>query len=179
MKKEVTIAIIIGLILGLVVTFGIYTARKGSSFETDLTATPNPGSQPNVSPNSVKNSLVISSPEDGLITADKELQVSGTTDPNAFIFIFFADQFKVDKADATGNFSTTIPTRSGPMLVVVRAVDEAGNTAEDERSVFIGDPQSQSSSAPIAPPASPVPSPNPTSSPKTIIKVSSSSAKTR
>jgi hypothetical protein len=168
MKKEVAIAIVIGLILGLVVTFGIYTARRSGALNEEsagLLASISPGTNPNTSPNSVNNSLVISSPEDGLITIDKEIQVSGTTDPNAFVFLMYQDQFKLEKADATGNFSTKIPTKNGPMIIVVRTIDENGNTAEDERGIFIGNPEEAAATASATP--KPTATPRATAKPRT------------
>lgn len=165
MKKEVAIAIVIGLILGLFVTFGIYTARRSSSSvqkSADMLATTNPDN-PNASP--TQNSLVISSPEDGLITSDKEVQVSGTTDPNTYVFIFFGDEYQLEKADATGNFSTRVPTKAGPMLLVIRTLDEAGNSVEDERALYIGEPNNLSVSISTSS-ASPKPSPTPRVTPR-------------
>jgi len=174
MKKEVAIAIVIGLILGLVVTFGIYTARRSSSSvqqSAEMLASANPDG-PDASP--TQNSLAISSPEDGLITSDKELQVSGTTDPNSFIFILFGTDYRIEKADGTGNFSTKIPTNPGPMLVIVRTLDDAGNSAEDDRSIYIGDPTNlsasiASSAATVKPSPSPKVTPKVTATPKPTV----------
>lgn len=165
MKKEVAIAIVIGLFLGLLVTFGIYTARRSSSSvqkSADMLASTSPDN-PNASP--VQNSLVISSPEDGLITSDKEIQVSGTTDPNSFVFIFVGDEYFMEKADGTGNFSTRIATKAGPMFIVVRTLDESGRTVEDERALYIGEPNNLSSSISTSS-ASPKPSPSPRVTPR-------------
>lgn len=177
MKKEVAIAIVIGLVLGLVVTFGIYTARRSGtpaqqSAEMLASASPDsPGSSP------TQNSLVISSPEDGLITSDKEVQVSGTTEANSFIFIFYDGSYKLEKADISGNFSSKIPTKPGPMLIVIRTLDDAGNSVEDERSLYIGDPSNLSASvASSAATVKPTPSPTPRTTPKTTVKPSASPA---
>lgn len=165
MKKELLIAVIIGLFLGLIVTFGIYTARKNSSVKesAELLASGSPAVTPNTSPNS---SLVISSPEDGLITSGKELQVSGTTEADAFVFIFFDGQYRIEKADGTGNFSTKIPVKEGPMVIQVRTLNEAGNSIEDERAVFIGDPSNLVTSASSSPTPSPKANPKPTVTPR-------------
>jgi hypothetical protein len=171
MKKELLIAIVIGLLLGLVVTFGIYTARRNSSIQesAELLASGSPGVMPNTSPNS---SLVISSPEDGLITSNKELQVSGTTEADAFVFIFFDGEYRIEKADGTGNFSTKITLKEGPMIIQVRTLDEAGNSTEDERAVFIGDPSefsvkaSPSPSPRVTPRVTPRASVRPSATPK-------------
>lgn len=172
MKKEVAIAIVIGLILGLIVTFGIYMARQpGSSVKrsAEMLASARPES-PDASP--VQNSLVISSPEDGLITSDKVIQVSGTTTANAFVFIFSGDSYVLEKADNTGNFSTKIPTQPGLMFIVVRTLDETGATVEDERALYIGDPDnlataiSNPTTSTVSASPRPTRSPRPTASPR-------------
>jgi hypothetical protein len=155
MKKEVSIAICIGLILGLIVTFGIYRARQAGepsveeSAELLASALPSEG---DIASNK-NGAIVISSPEDGAITTAKEVQVSGTTEPNVHVFVFYGDQYKVEKADGTGNFSTRIPTKAGPMVIVVRTLNEQGTSVEEQQAIFVGNPDEVE--------ASPSPSPSP------------------
>lgn len=161
MKKEVAIAIFIGLILGLIVTFGIYTARISTQSpvaeSAKLLASVDLESSTASSSSTVvgTGALTLSSPEDGLITTAREVQVSGTTAANAIVFIFYADQYNIETADSTGNFSTRIPTKTGSMVIVVRSLEENGNQVEDQRALFIGSPDVEDASA-----SSPTPSPS-------------------
>ena len=64
MKKEIVIAILIGLSLGLFITYGIYQARTGisrRSSDPNLTVTPAPGEE-------FAGELVLNSPIDETIT---------------------------------------------------------------------------------------------------------------
>lgn len=146
MKKEVAFAVFIGLILGLIVTFGIYTARTSTqppvAESAKLLASTGPESTTATSSSTVigTGALSLSSPEDGLITTAKEVQVSGTTEENSVVFIFYGDEYSIETADATGNFSTRIPTKAGSMVILVRSIDQNGNQVEDQRALFIGDP---------------------------------------
>src|SRR5688572_27112854 len=101
MKKEVAFAIVIGLVLGLVVTFGIYTARQAAepsvAKSAELLASTTPDGGPNPVLNAPNSSLVVISPEDGLITNAKEVQVSGTTLPDALVLMFYNDQYKIEQ----------------------------------------------------------------------------------
>lgn len=177
MKKEIAVAIFIGLLLGLVVTFGIYIARSaaGPSVEksASLLASSTPGVSASDSPNA-NSSLVLSSPEDGSITTNKEVQVSGTTQPNSFIFIFYGTEYKMERADSTGNFSTKVTSKTGPVIIIVRALDLAGNVVEEERALFIGNPEEMTSSANIASASA---SPSPKVTPKVVAKASASAKK--
>lgn len=160
MKKEVSIAICIGLILGLIVTFGIYRARQAGepsveqSAELLASALPTEG---NIASNK-NGAIVISSPEDGAITTAKEVQVSGTTEPDVHVFVFYGDQYKIEKADGTGNFSTRIPTKTGPMIIVVKTLNEQGISVEEQQAIFVGNPDEVE--------ASPSPSPSGTTRPR-------------
>lgn len=161
MKKEVAFAVFIGLILGLIVTFGIYTARTSTqppvAESAKLLASAGPDSTTASSSSTVigTGALSLSSPEDGLITTAREVQVSGTTEPNSVVFIFYGDEYNIENADATGNFSTRIPTKTGAMVILVRSLDRSGNQVEDQRALFIGDPDRNTT-----PEASPSPSPS-------------------
>ena len=106
MKKEVLIAIIIGFTLGLIITFGIHTAQQSlklkkqlaSNQNTHLTPTPAAPTQP----------LTIASPDNGMVFHQANLQVTGTTTPQALISVIATDSYTTAAADFQGNFSAPI-----------------------------------------------------------------------
>ncbi len=173
MKKEVVIAIIIGLSLGLVVTYGIYRAKTSLSSGQQAASTTNDASP--TPPGSVHNSLKLLSPEDESVQANNEVKVTGATDPDAIVIIFMNEQPKVIHADKSGNFSIQATLQAGSNVITVRTLDEEGNSVEEQRTVIFTTASFEDT--PVATPSGAVQvSPTPKASPKpsATVKVSPS-----
>jgi hypothetical protein len=131
MKKEVILAVILGLGLGLVVTYGIYTARKSlkgpSSKVVEVSPSP--------TADNANSALVIISPEDESLQFTKDLKVTGTTTPTATVVVFINDTFQVTKADNSGNFSIQSQLNNISNIIVIRAIDSQGKVTEENRTV--------------------------------------------
>jgi len=171
MKKEVFFAIFLGLSLGLIVTYGVYTARRSLSSPTSFLRSNNQATSTESA--QVRNSLVIFSPEDESIQSVKEVRISGTTDPEAMTIIFLNNQPNIIKADKSGNFSIQGTVQQGANIILVRTIDGEGNTAEEERVVVYSTtsleeaPTASASASPSAKPAASVrPRVSPSPSPK-------------
>lgn len=125
MRKEVLVAIIIGFGLGLVITFGIWTANKAlreappavpTEEEAEVTPTPIPALE-----------LVIVSPENNTISEEEMIEVSGQTAPNAIIAIAYPEGEKLFEADENGSFSTEISLIGGDNLIEISAFNDEGD----------------------------------------------------
>lgn len=129
-KKEVLIAIIIGFGLGLIITFGIWTANKSlknSAAEAppvEQTETPTP------EPKLEKVPLVILSPEENLLTNEESLTVNGSAGAKAIIVLIYPEGEKIIEADERGSFSTKIGLTAGVNEIKIKAYDQEGNEAE-------------------------------------------------
>lgn len=166
MKKEVLIAVVLGIIVGLVITFGMYTAntalqRKAQQIK-DATPTPTPTS---TSQNGQYSSIIIYGPEDNLLTDKDKVQLSGSTDPNATVVIFVNDKETITSADGKGNFSAELSLVGGSNIITTIATDLSGKQNQDQRTVVFStaslDDSPQASMA-----ATPKPSASPTTAPK-------------
>lgn len=172
MRKEILSAIFLGLGLGLIVTYGTYTARRslGGRQSSNLSATPT------ATPSTTDNSLLtLASPEDESIQATKDVRVTGTTKPNSIVIIFIQDQQEVTQADSSGNFSIQGTLETGANVIVVRAIDEDGNVTEVERTVILSTVDLDAPVASTAAKASP--SPKATAKPSTKTATSSGTAR--
>jgi len=132
-RKEVLIAIIIGFGLGLVITFGIWTAnraletsapQKQAPLVEETTPTPVPGL-----------SLILTSPEDNSISSEEKIEVSGLTTPGATVVILYQEGEKILEADQEGSFSTEITLVGGANEIKISAFDQEGNQAEKTLTV--------------------------------------------
>ncbi len=134
MKKEVLFAIFLGLGLGLIVTYGIYTARSAFLNHPTAGTTPTPTASPAASP--ADSSLSLFSPDDESIQFTDSTKVTGTTFPNGHVIIFVNNASTITTADSTGNFSVEVALVEGANVVTVRALDDNGNQAEQRRTVI-------------------------------------------
>ncbi len=132
MKKEVGVAIFIGLVFGIIITIGLYRARMSTISRNNQSLETSPSPEPS----GQTSSLIIDSPEDESIQGTKSITVAGTTTPNAYVVVFINDQDFFTTADNTGHFSVAADLESGSNVVTVHSVDEDGQATIEERTVI-------------------------------------------
>ena len=137
MKKEVLVAIGIGFGLGLIITFGIWTANKSiKQFSSSkVTVSPLPAltsPAPSPTPDQTNNQLSISSPDDEALVNTDSVTLTGKSTPKAVIAITYEDAETITEADANGNFSTNVDLVGGYNTIVVTALDPATGTESSQ-----------------------------------------------
>lgn len=141
MKKEVFLAIAIGFALGLVITFGIWTANKSLKNLPKPTPSPTVAAQsegnPSPTPSNqvTNNQLTITSPEDESLVSSPKITVKGTTSPSAIVTISWEDDQTIVTADANGAFSTNIELVGGYNTIKVTSFDKIGTPSEQTLTV--------------------------------------------
>lgn len=136
MKKEVFLAVAIGFGLGLVITFGIWTANKSlkdaqlsQPSPTPAETTPIPTSSVSPSPSSpVTVTLTVTTPEDESLVTKDSLTVSGKTAAGATVTIISETSEQITTADQSGNFSADVELEGGYNNITITAFDSSGNT---------------------------------------------------
>lgn len=168
MKKEVLVAVVLGVIVGLIITFGIYTANTAlqrRSRQINAIPSPTPTAE-----NSKQSSVIIYSPENDTLTDKDTIQLSGLTTPNAVVVIFVNDKPVVTTADPKGNFSADLSLVGGSNVVTIVATDENGKQSQEQRSVVYSTANLDETSTSATPSALPLPkllsSPTPKTTPK-------------
>lgn len=149
MKKEVLIAILIGLTFGLIITYGVYRMRLAltrDSTNVSVETSPVP------SPSTTATTISILHPEDGIIQAEKELTVTGTSTPDSYVVLFVNNEDYISTADQTGSFSFNVILNSGGNVLKVHAVSSDGTTTVLERTVIVQELTTSPSSTPSASP---------------------------
>lgn len=130
MKKEVIIVVFLGIIIGAIVMYGIYTARTAitkqqSSPTQELTQISEPTATPTLS-----HKLIITEPLDETITDQENIAITGKTSPNAILTIIGSENEYLLTADRDGNFSTQISLSGGANQITVSAFNENGDKDE-------------------------------------------------
>lgn len=134
MKKEAIFAIIIGIIVGLGITFGIYKLKSKAtvSVEDQLNQqnTPTPSAD-------INQKLLITSPKDESILASTDLRVSGNAEPNELIVIFVNDKEYITKADTIGAFAMDVELEVGGNIIEYTAIDVEGKQTTVTQNVIV------------------------------------------
>ncbi len=136
MRKEVLLAILIGVSLGLLITFAVYQSRRSVSDAQkdqvqDVIKNKNTDEQEN------NGQLSITSPENNLIVDSQRLIVSGNTQANNFVVIIVNDQEIITNADESGNFSKEIHLDQGANVLLIYSVNQDGLSAQVTRTVIV------------------------------------------
>lgn len=135
MKKEVLIAIIIGFGLGLVITFGIWMANKSLKESAPEKTAPLTQETPTSQPEKIELSLILDSPQDGLVYDQSTIQVEGVSAPKVVVVILYPEGEKILEADEQGKFETEIELDSGINEIKISAYDQNGNQVEKTLTV--------------------------------------------
>lgn len=131
MKKELIFSILIGFTVGLVVTIGIYAARKtlnknAKPLLSEEIKSPVAENETTVTPTASLHNLSLMAPIDQTITNQSKTAVSGVTSPLSTVLIMGEKGEKVIKADKKGNFETEMLLISGENEIQITAVSEEG-----------------------------------------------------
>lgn len=134
MKKELLLAILIGLAVGLVIVFGFYRTRilltpKNQTTNTEVSPTPEASAD-------LMSNLVIHSPLDESIQESANVTIAGTTNDNEFIVILVNDQDFVTTADDSGNFSISTELEAGSNIIQIKSINEDGKVTTKELTVI-------------------------------------------
>jgi hypothetical protein len=136
MKKEIILSIAIGFGVGLLITFGIYSARQAikqanqimsPKAEEELVA--------NSAPSPIAREISLSSPLDQSITDKAKIALSGQTSPEIPVVILYALGEKIVVSDSKGSFETEIELEGGENEIEIQAIFEDGQKTNKKITV--------------------------------------------
>jgi len=122
MRKEIFLAIIVGIIVGLGITFGVYTLRQRFLPNKTVQEITNSREQnPSPTPGVEQKNLTIQQPENNLLTDQSEVKIVGRTIPNSYVTILTQGKEAITVADQDGDFAHDIILELGGNRVTVVA----------------------------------------------------------
>lgn len=135
MRKEILLAIIVGVIVGLAITFGIYQLRQTlfqnrtveeieTSRQQDARPTPTPMS-----------SVSLQQPEQDLLTDENTVQIVGRALPDSYIVILANETEYITTADQDGDFAQQVDLEAGGNKLTIVAVTPDGEQETVIRNV--------------------------------------------
>lgn len=128
MRKEVIFAITAGVVLGIIIAFGIWRANTALRPKLENQFKPKQ-EENNAHPKSLELSLV--KPENNDVITESPIQISGITKPQSWIIISAEDEDYVIKSDPSGNFEENVELVGGVNQIIVKVFDDGGNNATD------------------------------------------------
>lgn len=135
MKKEIVLAIVLGFTIGLIITFGIYTAQKALQQQAHPPSSKTEQSSPPPQPLTSTN-LLISSPQHETISNQETIEIVGTASPQAHIVILTATSEYITQADANGHFTQPIELEGGANTIKIISIDQQNEETTKEISVI-------------------------------------------
>ena len=128
MRKEVSIAVIIGIILGSIILYGIKLANQTSNSLPKPSPTPTAILPTDVKPQT-KNStgakkLSITSHVPNQVLFEKEITISGNIDPNVKLAIVWEEDEAISESDTNGTFSQKITLIPGENIIQIDYPDQ-------------------------------------------------------
>lgn len=132
MRKELIVAIVIGLSLGLILTFGIYTANQAikqkKTVKTIEVVQTTPSPLPPVG-------LIIENPENNLVVTKTPLAINGKTSPEAVIAAYSEEAQSFAQADEEGFFSLNLGLAAGSNKITLQAINENDEVEEKKLTI--------------------------------------------
>ena len=132
MKKEVVIAIVLGFSLGLIITFGIWTANRVIEEKPAMAPSPITSLEPEETPTPTPQptGLKIDQPQNDFISSQEEIVLAGLTFPEAVVIVFYEKGEKILEVDDRGNFETILELAEGANKIVVKSFNQSGQENE-------------------------------------------------
>ena len=131
MRKEVILAIVGGVVLGLLVIGGLWWTNKTTTEENPIVPSPTPliTQAPTLTP-AVLLPLEIINPENESIIGEEKITLEGKTAPGSVVVVIYPEGENIVEADEEGSFETEIVLVGGANEIKITAYDEEGNQAE-------------------------------------------------
>ena len=132
MKKEILLAIILGVLTALGITFFIYQNNQKATSSPTPTPTPVVETLPEKSTSPIN----FTSPENEAVFENRAIVITGTAPANSPIIVFVNRQDFFTQSDDTGNWSLDLNLESGSNTIIATFVNDLGESFSDERLVI-------------------------------------------
>lgn len=133
MRREILLALILGIMAGLAATYGLYQLRLRVA-DLNQQSLPSPTPALNATPNAAQT-LSLREPLDHAIVETSSVRLVGKALPYSSIVILTGDSEFITSADQDGDFATEIDLEEGGNPLHIVAITPEGKREELYRSV--------------------------------------------
>lgn len=138
MKKEVLLAIIIGITLGLIIMAGVkFNSLKsiitGNEKQTTIADAVSPVPTSTITPTPESNlTISILSPENESIIETSSVELTGKTSPLSTVVIIAEEDEIILQSGAQGEFETSVDLIGGENIIEITAYDSKGGEVKTD-----------------------------------------------
>lgn len=137
MKKEVIVAILIGFGIGLIITFGVITARSAINQNQEKiigAVTPAAGVTANLEKPIHK--ITLSQPENRSVVNSEKIEIGGATTPLSAVAVMTgSSRDTITIADEAGRFYQEVTLSGGANIIKIVSISPKGEKAESQTLV--------------------------------------------
>ncbi len=124
MRKEVTAIIFLGILLGLVVSYGFYRANNALKTNGQKSESSKTQKREEKAPDELVLSVV--SPNENEVVGEAETIVSGITKANSYITVSAENEDYILQANGSGTFEQKVSLIGGVNQIIVQGNDNGG-----------------------------------------------------
>lgn len=136
MHKETLVAVMVGLGLGLILTFGIYQWQKTNRSADQIIGHQLETPVPSITPGqeaTANQELIILEPQEGTVTNQSQIKLTGTGPAGAFLTVFVGNEKAiVSNIGSDQTFATDISLAKGANFITVLATENSGKSYKSE-----------------------------------------------
>ena len=136
MRKELIIAIIAGIIVGLTIAFGVWRANSALKKVKVVTKEPTSLDQKRSVSQNGSSKITLAAPEAEDVITQNPTKVSGITLKDALVVVSSEEEDYILKADASGSFEQEVELIGGINQLIVASFDESEGKSEQELTVI-------------------------------------------
>lgn len=137
MRKEITIAIVAGVLFGLVIAFAVW--RTNNAFTESVPSSETAQASLSDNDDAEQNesfSIALLTPEDNHVVLELPLTITGVTRHNAWITVSTEGDDYVAQADNAGEFSLDVDLNAGINKILITAIDGKETTEKQVNVVY-------------------------------------------
>lgn len=141
MRKEILLAIVVGILAGLGVTYIIYTVRQAMLRNTTPSEIEQRRQESAPTPSPTTSSLTIKHPTPDFLTSEASVQVVGKALPESYIVVLAPKGEYITTADKDGDFAITVDLQEGGnKLTIVATTPEGQQETAVATAVYLKEP---------------------------------------
>ncbi len=124
MRKEIVFALIAGVVLGAIISFGLWRANTALKPDNSIISDQDKN-QEITTPGELGITLI--SPEDNDVISVNSTLIAGITKPGAWVVISGEEEDEILKANEDGSFEQEVELIGGANQVIITAFDDSGD----------------------------------------------------